>query len=72
MIHFRDPRQRITFCGITRAPVGDTIVMFEAYKVDCPKCIAKGSGKWYCNKCCVAVDNRERCKICGKTEKDLT
>lgn len=26
--------------------------------------------KWYCDQCHVAVNNKERCKICGKTEKD--
>ena len=27
--------------------------------------------KWYCDQCQVAVNDKERCKHCGKTEKDL-
>jgi hypothetical protein len=32
---------------------------------------AKLEDKWYCDQCHVAVNNKERCKHCGKTEKDL-
>lgn len=32
---------------------------------------AKLDNKWYCNSCHVAVVYKERCKMCGKIEKDI-